>query len=183
MLNSYYREVATRARITVSYGTALREFDLEGPRLPRCGGPPRRRRVSRRYQGGDLRLGRIRGKPGMATPVLGRRRGQLHHSGHTVQRRTRPGSALWRQGSLGRADHRLPRHCCRRPRTQVRRRDLHAAGHHPVWLGTEQTRERFYGESEEIWPKRSAIWGTHIASGRPDHNSPGKPRWMGCSYH
>ena len=97
-------------------------------------------------------------------PVLGRRRGQLHHprpgttTARCSRRSTRHGAAPGGRGAG------LPRGRRRRPvaRASTAASPPGSTRSRSASWSTPRGR-RFYDEGEELWPKRYAIWGRNIA--------------------
>jgi tricarballylate dehydrogenase len=167
LLNSYYRELRRRGRITVAYDAKVEEFEFDGPRCTSLvvdvgGGRHRVRTRSvvcasggfeaniewlRRYWGDAADNYIIRGTP--------------YNDGHVLAR-------LY-EANAGRAGQEKGFHAialdARSPRFDggiATRLDTI-----PFGIVVNRHGSRFYDEGEDMWPKRYAVWGRHIAE-QPD---------------
>jgi tricarballylate dehydrogenase len=163
LLNSYYRVVARRPRISVAYEAKLEEFELAGDTcqslIVRFGNALHRVRAKsvicasggfeanvdwlRRYWGSAADNYLIRGTP--------------YNDGHVLSKLYEAGadSAGQEKGFHAIAiDARSPRF----DGGIATRLDTI-----PYSIVVNRSGVRFYDEGEEIWPKRYAMWGRHIA--------------------
>lgn len=167
LLNSYYREIARRPTITVAYAAKVIELEMDGTRcaavVVEVGGATYRVRLSvlicasggfeanldwlRRYWGSAVDNYIIRGTP--------------YNDGHVLERLYANGaaSAGKEQGFHAIAvDARSPRF----DGGIATRLDTI-----PYGIVVNKDAQRFADEGEDVWPKRYATWGTHIAR-QPD---------------
>lgn len=163
LINSYYRYVAGRPRITVAYDAMVTDIELDGQRctgvVVEHGGQTHRVRTKalicasggfeanldwlRRYWGDAVDNYIIRGTP--------------YNDGHLLARLYDAGAA---SAGQERGFHAIALDA-RAPKFDggiATRLDTI-----PFGIVVNKYGERFYDEGEEFWPKRYAIWGGHIA--------------------
>lgn len=163
LINSYYRYIATRRRISVVYDAKVEELELDGGRcaavLVAWGGTLLRVRTRalicasggfeanldwlRRYWGDAVDNYIIRGTP--------------YNDGHLLARLYDAGAA---RAGQERGFHAIALDA-RAPKFDggiATRLDTI-----PFGIVVNRYGRRFYDEGEEFWPKRYAVWGGHIA--------------------
>ncbi|HEY1699601.1 MAG TPA: FAD-dependent tricarballylate dehydrogenase TcuA [Trebonia sp.] len=163
LLNSYYRYVATRPRITVAYDAKVDELELQGARctavVVAVGGTRHRVRTRslicasggfeanldwlRRYWGDAVDNYIVRGTP--------------YNDGHVLARLFDAGAA---RAGAERGFHAIALDA-RAPKFDggiATRLDTI-----PFGIVVNHEGRRFYDEGEDFWPKRYAVWGGHIA--------------------
>lgn len=163
LINSYYRYVATRPRISVAYDAKVEELELDGLRCAAVvvgwGGARHRVRTRalicasggfeanlqwlRRYWGDAVDNYIIRGTP--------------YNDGHVLARLYAAGAA---RAGQERGFHAIALDA-RAPKFDggiATRLDTI-----PFGIVVNRHGRRFYDEGEEFWPKRYAVWGGHIA--------------------
>ena len=167
LINTYYREVAHRPAITVLYDTAATDLEIEDRTCAavvlRTAGESRRvraRAVVCASGGFESNIAWLRQYWGAAADNYAVR-GTPYNDGALL-------SCLYRVGA-GRAGQEKGFHAIavdsRSPRFDggiATRLDSI-----PFGIVVNKAGERFYDEGEEIWPKRYAMWGRHIAE-QPD---------------
>jgi tricarballylate dehydrogenase len=163
LLNSYYREVATRRRITVVYDAKVEDFEFEGDRCTGlvasyAGGRHRvRTRAVVCASGGfEANIDWLRRYWGDAADnyII---RGTPYNDGHVLARlyAANAGKAGQERGFHAIAlDARAPRF----DGGIATRLDTI-----PFGIVVDREGRRFYDEGEDLWPKRYATWGRHIA--------------------
>lgn len=163
LINSYYRYIARRPRITVVYDAKVEELELDGQRctgvLVAHGG--QRHRVAAKAlicaSGGfEANLDWLRKYWGDAVDnyVI---RGTPYNDGHVLSRLYDAGAA---SAGQERGFHAIALDA-RAPKFDggiATRLDTI-----PFGIVVNRYGMRFYDEGEEFWPKRYAIWGGHIA--------------------
>lgn len=163
LINSYYRRVATRPRISVAYDAKVEGLELEGQRCAAVvvawGGALHRVRTRalicasggfeanlewlRQYWGDAVDNYIIRGTP--------------YNDGHVLARLYEAGAA---RAGQERGFHAIALDA-RAPKFDggiATRLDTI-----PFGIVVNRYGRRFYDEGEEFWPKRYAVWGGHIA--------------------
>lgn len=167
LLNTYYREVGGRDRVTVAYDAKVAEFRFVGSRctglLVECGGarwPVRPRAVICASGGFEANIEWLRRYWGDAADnyVI---RGTPYNDGHVLARLydAHAASAGQERGFHAiSVDARAPKF----DGGIATRLDTI-----PFGIVVNKFGQRFYDEGEDLWPKRYAAWGTHIA-GQPD---------------
>lgn len=167
LLNSYHREIGTRKGIEVVYDAKVEGFDIDGStvRSVRVSTGGQRLHVNTRAvicaSGGfESNIGWLRRYWGDAADnyII---RGTPYNDGHVL-------AQLYEQGAA-RAGQEKGFHAialdARSPRFDggiATRLDTV-----PFGLVVNKHGKRFYDEGEDIWPKRYAMWGRHIAE-QPD---------------
>jgi tricarballylate dehydrogenase len=163
LLNSYYRRVAGRPRIEVVYGARVEELEFDGTRatgvIAAYGGAVHRARTRavvcasggfeanldwlRRYWGEAVDNYVIRGTPYNDGHVLA----QLYAAGAARAGEERGFHAIALDARAPKFDGGI-----------ATRLDTI-----PFGVAVNKYGRRFYDEGEEVWPKRYAVWGSHIA--------------------
>jgi tricarballylate dehydrogenase len=163
LLNSYFREIATRPGITVAYEAKVEEIELDGPLctsvLVEYRGATHRVRLRALVcaSGGfEANLDWLRRFWGSAVDnyII---RGTPYNDGHLLDRLYAAHAAPAGQEKGFHAiavDARAPRF----DGGIATRLDTI-----PFGIVVNEQSERFYDEGEDVWPKRYATWGTHIA--------------------
>lgn len=163
LLNSYYRHAATRAGIRIVYDAKVEEFEWEGLRcvamLVSHGDTVHRvrgRAVVCASGGFEANIGWLRRYWGDAADnyII---RGTPHNDGHVLSRLYKAGAAPMGEERGFHAiavDARAPKF----DGGIATRLDTI-----PFGIVLNKYSKRFYDEGEEVWPKRYAIWGGHIA--------------------
>ena len=167
LLNSYYRHVATRPRITVSYDTMVDQIEFDGPQaravvvehagaryrvaaksvICACGGFEANLDWLRRYWGDAVDNYIIRGTPYNDGHVLA----QLYEAGAAKAGEEKGFHAIAVDARSPKFDGGIATR-------------LDAV---PFGVTVNKHGQRFHDEGEDIWPKRYASWGLLIAK-QPD---------------
>jgi tricarballylate dehydrogenase len=167
LLNSYYRQLARTRGVTVAYQAKVEELLFDGDRctslLASFGGGTyevRAKAVVCASGGFEANLGWLRRYWGDAVDnyII---RGTPHNDGHILEQLYQAGAA---RAGQERGFHAIALDA-RAPRFDggiATRLDCI-----PFGIVVNKFGQRFYDEGEDIWPKRYAAWGTHLAQ-QPD---------------